>query len=99
ARSKAASDQSTQAMSEAGLSAGDAGGAAVSAAANRTAASLMRRLRPHLLEQLQLPVFRLGDGDRVAAGEAGRAVLLARGVADGGQEPFMGEVGEAVGAD
>src|SRR5438105_3782985 len=56
-------------------------------------------LRARLLEQLELPVLGLGDRDRVAAREAGRAVALALGIADGGEHALVGEVGQAVRAD
>src|SRR3990172_3362286 len=54
---------------------------------------------PRLLEQAKLRLVGLGDGHRIAAAEAGRAMTAARGVVRRRQQPFVREVGEAVGPD
>src|SRR5437870_10280843 len=54
---------------------------------------------PDLLEQGELPVFGLGHGYRVAAGEARGAVTLALGVVHGLQETLVRKVRERVRAD
>src|SRR5688500_11817572 len=72
---------------------------AVPRTAPERASAAARRLRADLLEELHLPVLGLGDGHRVLAGEAGRAVPVALGIVDRGQHALVREVGQAVRAD
>ena len=61
--------------------------------------SELRRLFAAQREELGLAAVLAGDGDRVAAGEAGRAVASPARVADGAEQPLVRQVGERVGLD
>src|SRR5262245_57796422 len=56
-------------------------------------------LGPGLLEQGELPVLGLRHGHRVAAREAGGAVAVPLGVANGLEQARVGQVAQGVGAD